>query len=865
MAHDRAPSTPGSSSQALRRQAEAWGTGMLRRFGWFHWLLGLRRALAHVKLDDASAERVRDAAATGPVVYVMLRASNLDYLALNHVLNQRRLPLSIWANGVTQFFWQPVVQAWSGLFQRAWAHLRGDAPADPVTSGWLAEALADDAPVTLFLEPAAGLWRGVGFRWSDPVPALIDAQSKTDLPIQVLPVVVLWQRGLSRPVHPALRAVLPDPERPWGISRLLKLVLFPSDSVVVIGAAVDLGEFLARVPVAERRPRTLYALLRRYLRREGEVVRGPRLPSRAALRTLVLDNPPMRAIAEAEAARSGHSIQRVRRRMEREYDRIAAHMRWWVIRFLDVALRPLWTRVYSGVDAPEPDIERIREAIRQGAAIALPSHKSHFDYLLLAWVFYQHKLTLPHVVAGMNLAIPVVSFFLRSAGGFFIERSFAGKTLHPHIFARYLRELVHHGAPIEFYMEGGRTRSGKLLAPKVGVLEMVFDAAALRPTGREVTLLPIALAYEQVAEQRAYVRELSGAKKRKEDLGEVARASQIVGRRLGKVYLRVGAPISVGALVDVSDEQPPWAERLPATRRATLDRVARAVMHQVGNHTVLLPTTLVALGLLAHHRRGIRQLELLARIGRFRVLIARHGVPEAASLARFDEAIRLSLARLAEQRVIEPLEHDGERVWAVRVERRLELDFAKNQGMHPFAVAGIAIAALRGRLEPGVAPDAIDADVAWLARLWRREFLLDPELDAAGLRAAGLADLEAHGAITISDGAVTLADRDRAAEVYGLFAPFLEAYRIVAELAPALGGERLGRKEWVTAVQRRGDALLAAGLATRPESLSLVTLENAVKTLIDDGILAEGDGGRLAPDSDRLAALRARLDPMVGR
>jgi len=466
----------------------------------------------------------------------------------------------------------------------------------------------------------------------------------------------------------------------------------------------------------------------------------------------------------------------------------------------------------------------------------------------------------------MNLAIPVVAFFLRSAGGFFIERSFAGKGLHPAIFARYLRELVRHGAPLEFYMEGGRTRSGKLLAPKVGVLEMVFDAAEVRPSGREVTLLPVALAYEQVAEQRSYVRELGGQKKRKENLGEVARASRIVGRRLGRVYLRVGEPVAVGPLVDGSETEPAWSRRTPAERRALLERTARGIMHEVGRRTVLLPTTLIALALLSHHRRGIRQVDLIARARRLGAFLEQKQVPAAASLERFDEAMRLGLARLAEQRTIEHFEHAGERVWAARVERRLELDFAKNQGIHAFATAGLVICALRAH---GAAPATVEdltARVAWLSRLWRREFICDPDLEPADLTLEGLRDLATYGAIHLDDeGAASIADRDRAGELYGIVHPFIEAYQIVAELAPELGAERLGRKEWVAAIQRRADALLAAGAVSRPESLSLVTLENAVKTFLDDRTLATGPGQHLVVDADRLAEVKRWMTPMADR
>lgn len=838
---------------------------MLRRFGWFHWLLGLRAPLDHMRLDEASAERIRDAAQHGPIVYVMLKSNDLDHLALNKVLNANRLPLSVWANDVTQFFWEPVVDAWRGLLRRSWVRITGRLPPDPVHAGLVGQAVREGLPLTVFLEKRTGIWRRITMpHTEDPLPALFDAQEDLDRPVQLLPVLVSWQRGFDRPVHPALRAILPDPERPGGLMRLWKLALYAKDNVVQVGDPVDLREFMERVPSDQQRRRTLYVLLRRFLRRESQVVRGPRLPAPADLKRMVLDNPPMRELARSEAGRLHLPIDRIQTRMEREYDHIAAHMRWWVIRFLDFILRPLWTRVYSGVDAPEEDMERIRAAIREGAAIVLPSHKSHFDYMLLAWVFYNNKLTLPHVVAGANLAIPVVSFFLRSAGGFFIKRRFDDDRIHPAVFSRYLRELVHHGIPIEAYIEGGRTRSGKLLSPKVGVLGMVLDAAALRPRGKEVTVLPVALAYEQVAEQGAYVRELGGQTKRKENLGEFARATRVIRRRLGRVYFRVGDPIHVSEIVDATSEQPGWLDRDPAERKQALHTLAKRVMYRVGQRTVLLPTTLVALGLLAHHRRGIRQEELFARVERFRDFIARYGVPQAATLGRLDEAIRLSLARLANQRIVEAFEHDSERVWAVRLDRRLELDFSKNQGLHPFTAAGMVACAIRGRPDDAVLAAELEPAVGYLERLWRFEFSLHPDEDTAALVERGLRDLEAHGALASTDEGWVVADVARIAEIFGLMRPFLEGYRVALGEAASMTGTTPGRKEWVSALQKRQDALLAADAISRPESLSLVTLENAVKVMLDDGALREDGRRQLSADTVAARALLGPLDKMVG-
>src|SRR6185436_20181715 len=113
-----------------------------------------------------------------------------------------------------------------------------------------------------------------------------------------------------------------------------------------------------------------------------------------------------------------------------------------------------WTRVFSGVDAEDSDIATLRSALRDGSCVLVPCHKSHFDYVLMSWVMYDHDMVVPHVVAGMNLAIWPISILLRGAGGFFVRRSFQGDRVFPAVFARYVRELVLREYPVEFFPEG---------------------------------------------------------------------------------------------------------------------------------------------------------------------------------------------------------------------------------------------------------------------------------------------------------------------------------------------------------------------------------------------------------------------------
>lgn len=833
-----------------------YGTRMLRRFGWFYHLLGFGRTLGQVRMEDHSVDRIREAAERGPLVYVLARRSTVDHLALNTVLNRRRLPLSVWANGAISFFWQPVGQAWADLWQRVRAFFREGPPPDPVASGWVAATVHAGEPVTVFIDDPP-LW---GRPTQDALQALLDAQEASDAPIQLVPIVVMWHRGPEKK-YGTVRSFLAGTLKPAGFLRqYVDTWLYGSEAFVQAGEPVDLAEFRERV-VPGRQLQALRTVLRRYLRRESSLVRGPRLLDDADMKRLVLDNPPMRELARQEAQALGLTEEEVRRRMERDYETIAARFRWSIIRFLHIALRPLWTRVFSGVDVTPEDLERIRTAMREGTAILIPCHKSHFDYVLLSWVFFTHDLIVPHVVAGVNLAIWPLSIVLRGAGGFFIKRSFAGERIFPAVFSRYLRELVRQGYPVEFFIEGGRTRSGKLLRPRVGVLGMVLEAAEKRPRDHEVTLLPIALAYEQVAEEGVYARELGGEEKRPESMGQLVKARSVLRRRFGRVYLRVGEPIHCGPLVDPGPHQPAWSDRSRDDARERLYRLGERVVHRIGAVMVVLPTSVVALALLAHHRRGIRHHELVERCHRFRAFLQARGAPEAASMRHFDQALTQALDSFLRFDRIRVYEDGGSRVWAVVPEQRITLDFYKNQVLHYFAGACLAAAAIRAL------PDApftlADARKPFLFLVWmlRREFVLDPDRTASQHLQEAFDALQAHGALRQQgDGRYVVDEPARIGEIYGLLRCLLESYALVLRNAERL--ERTEPKALIKELQGEREALLALGHVTRPEALSAVSLRNAVDTFVEEGVLRRTDEGHALQPELRQVTL-SKLVPMV--
>jgi glycerol-3-phosphate O-acyltransferase len=835
---------------------------MLRRFGWFYHLIGLGRALGRLRIEEHSVEQIRRAADAGPIVYALPTRSAVDHLALNTALTQRRLPLSVWADGARSFYWQPVAEAWSDVAWRLRSFFTEGFAPDPVRSGWVQRSVVDGHPVTLFVEGSPTWLDSLRSRErSDPLAAVLAAQRELDTPISIVPALVVWDRAPEHESNAVRRFFQVGRPVTGMLQGLVNAWLRSSQAFIQVGEPLDLRRITRRMPIGDDR-RALRKLLAVAMRRETNMVRGPRLSPHREFRKVVLDNPPMRQLVREEARVANTTEDHIRRKMVRDYDAIAARFKWRVIVLLSWVLRPLWTRVFSGVDVTTTDLERIRTAMRNGTAVLVPSHKSHLDYVLLSWVFFKHDLIVPHIVAGMNLAIWPLSLVLRGAGAFFVKRKFADDRIFPAVFNRYLRELIFRGYPVEFFIEGGRTRSGKLMPPRVGVLGMVLGACELGPKDHEVTVLPIALAYEQVAEESSYARELGGEVKRPESLGQFFRASSVFRRRFGRVYLRVGEPLPVRPEV-ASEGRKVWSQRSTKVQKVDLHIFGERILHHIGDVTVVLPSSLVALALLAHHRRGLKHGLLVDRVERFRARLHDAGAPEAQSVEHLGQAVAQALDRFLKGKLVEAFEHEGERVWATAPDRRITLDFYKNQVLHYLAPAGYACLAMRALPARPVTVDELRPVYAQLLWTFRNEFILDPDRSATRHLLDGLATLQKHGAVVESEGAWAVRDSSRMGEFYGLFRSLPEGYAAVLEASSRLSRRTLSSRDLARAIQSDRDALMAAGRVSRPESLSLVPLQNAVRAFTDEGVFHKGTDGRLSVDAAACERRFEDLSPLV--
>ena len=187
--------------------------------------------------------------------------------------------------------------------------------------------------------------------------------------------------------------------------------------------------------------------------------------------------------------------------------------------------------------------------------VYLPNHRSHIDYLLLSYLVYAQGLAPPHIAAGANLNFPLVGPLLRRGGAFFLRRSFKGEPLYAAVFREYLHAMLAKGFPIAYFIEGGRSRSGRTLAPKGGLLGMTIESF-MREHPRPLLLVPVYFSYEKLLEGRTLVAELEGQPKKGESLGALVRVARNLRRDYGSVHVNFGAPLSIDQFLD--REAPGW-------------------------------------------------------------------------------------------------------------------------------------------------------------------------------------------------------------------------------------------------------------------------------------------------------------------
>lgn len=814
------------------------------------------------------------AAARGVLVYVVRTRSGLLALHFAYALQRLGLPVAAMLAGAGMFLWHTVDRLLRLFRQRSerplgpWRAAFQDRPPTRLEA-MVAEAAARGQTIVLALPPPRAVGQKQPPMRNDYVRALLAVQRTTDRPIQLVPHV-FTNPALSGSVDHGLTDRLFGDRRHPGRLRHLAMVIAQRRTTVRVAELVDLREFCGDATDDVRLARRVRHVMQRRMREEERVVAGPELPPHHATARHVLRDPVLRAAIAQVAQQTGRSETDLLRRCRQTLRQMAARYNVRYIQFLNAVLSWVFSRIYDGISVDEPGLRQVIDASRRGPVVFCPAHRSHMDYLVLSLMLWQHGITPPHIVAGHNLAFFPMGTIFRGSGAFFIRRSFRDDPLYKEVLAAYVRELIRAGTSIEFFLEGTRSRTGKLLLPKLGMLSMIVDA--WRQHAREdVVFVPVSIDYERIIEAGAYARELSGAVKEREGLGALLKTTRVLGSRYGRMLVQFGAPMSLrefalarGLAQDLADEDG-W--------RTQTARLGYRILHDVGHITSVTPTAVVAAVLLSHRRRGLLEADLKsACLGLVDYL--------DTAAARLSDSLQDVAARPdAVLEAVRQLVHDGLVVvegavdaprYRVPEANRVAVDYYKNALMNLFAPASIVACCLQMRSmlvahsNGSIASTQLQEDARFVSRLFKREFIYSVDATFDNQFDDALATLAVRGYLDVhDDGRVVVKDPQSLARLGALLRGFVEAYRLTFETLRELRDFPLWEKELIARTQDRCRRAYLAGMIENAEAANTLLIGNAVAWCKENGVLEERPEGRRTVLALTAAYETAALDELV--
>jgi glycerol-3-phosphate O-acyltransferase len=765
-----------------------------------------------------------------PIVYVLHKRHLSNLLVLDHECRQLGLPPALKPVRTGQF------AARRSFFVLA---REPDGPIAP-------NPRIDHSPLLLAMVRQAGI---------DP-----------NFEVQLVPVTILWGNEPAKQ-ESILKALFSETwQAVTPLRQMLSILIHGRHTVVRFNTPMSLREMIKDTTDNNSQAKKIHQALELHFHQQREMAIGPDLSHRRTQLRTLLATPNVRAAIAAEALNKNLPFAKAEKAASDFAHEIASDFSFSVVRALSLFLEWVWNKVYSGIEIH--NLNRVTELAPGHGIIYVPSHRSHIDYLLLSYIIFGQGMMVPHIAAGANLNMPFVGTILRRGGAFYLRRRIKGEPLYAAVFLEYLHLMLDRGFPIEYFIEGSRSRSGRMLSPKAGILAMTVQSFVSQHS-RPLLFVPVYVGYEKLMEGGVYLEELEGKPKKAESLLGLIGAVRVLKQYFGKVHVNFGPPLALEEFLDKQHAN--WRSE-PFNRKApwmhnVVEATAKELARNINSAAVVNAVNLVALTLLStpKHTADVRLLQ--RQIEHVQFLLT--AVPYSESVVPCNLPPGEIIAHVQRLKMLECQTHPlGDMVLATKHQATL-LAYFRNNVLHLLALPALlaCLVSHNGRLKRSRAKEAIKG----IYGLLRAELFLRWEPD------------ELDDLIDRTEDALVqreLIFRDDANDVLRAPKPHSEASPELRQLGeiirPTLERQFLtlallkhhGSGKLTTAMLEESSHLLAQRLAmlyefNAPEFSEKSLFTNVIRNLIDAEVLHADEAGLLHFD-ERITIPAGQTELLLG-
>jgi glycerol-3-phosphate O-acyltransferase len=683
---------------------------------------------------------------------------------------------------------------------------------------------------------------------------LIELQQTIDRPIYIVPQWLFFSKRPHRPPRNLVDVLFGSEENPGRLRRWVLVLRAPQKVFVEISDPVNLKDFLQesenRDADLEQVSSNLRNRLLEHMNRHRQSITGPVLKTRVELKELILSDQRFQDFMKQYAESQGKDVAEIYKEANNYLDDIAADYSITLVQTLAKIFGWIWKTMFEGVTVDMEGLYRVKSAAIRAPLVFVPCHKSHFDYLILNYLLFTNNMPTPHIAAGRNLAFWPMGPLFRKSGAFFIRRTFRGAKLYAAVFAKYVHKLIDQGVNIEFFIEGGRSRTGKLVLPKTGLVSILLDAYR-QDVCRDLIFVPVYVGYDRLLEESAILKELEGIGKKQESLWELIRARKVLKKRHGRIYVQFAEPISLKALE--SRANPPLQAMEQTEFQAFGRNLSHRIINAINHISVVTAQALTASAILNYAKPRFSHEELMVYVDTYLHYLLSHKGRLSENIADPYHAVQNVLNMYEDRKFIARQKAKGQddaaadQEWYMVSEtKRLNLEYYKNNCIHFFVPAAYTALAILSYDAFQFSSSALYSDYDFLQELFKYEFAYDVDKTSAFMVRKTLkafiddAVLIPHPTLPDTYN-ITAAGFRKLLCFASFLKTYFESYWVVLKVMKTYHRGDLVKKECMKKIRALGNQMYKHREIERSEALSQINYENALALFNFKGIRGAED------------------------